>query len=108
MTPDAVQALARVALLELGPDEACAIAEALGPLVAQIAALPPAPAVARPASWSAGHAVVPGGQPPGASPGRPATRADVPGPALPVATALAGAAAVQGDLVVVPRFREDM
>ena len=90
MTPDAVQALARVALIEIGPDEARAIAAALAPLVAQIAASPADEGAAEPGP-----------------PGRPASRADVPGPALTVAAALAGAATVRDGLVVAARFRED-
>jgi Asp-tRNA(Asn)/Glu-tRNA(Gln) amidotransferase C subunit len=93
MTPDAVLALARVALLDppsMGPDEARAIADALAPLVARLAALP------------AGSA-----EDPPASPGRPALRADDPGPTLPLERALAGVPVVAGGLVRVPRFRED-
>lgn len=90
MTPDAVLALARVALLDLGPDEARAIADELAPLVARLAGLP------------AGSA-----EDPPAPPGRPDLRADVPGPALPLERALVGAQAAPDGLVRVPRFRED-
>lgn len=76
MDPDAVVALARAALFDLRPDEARAIATALEPLLARLEALPSGTAEGAP------------------TPDEQVLRADVPGPALPPAAALAGVPAV--------------
>lgn len=94
MTPDAVQAFARVVLLELSPDEARAIAEALGPLVALVAALPGGELEGEPEA------------PPSPPVGLEDLRADVPGPVLPPQLALAGVPVRAGDWVQAARFRE--
>ncbi|MBZ5714965.1 hypothetical protein [Nannocystis pusilla] len=72
MDPEAAVALARAVLVDLDADEACAISGALEPVLARLRELP--------------------GRCAEAAPGAPQQplRADVPGPALPLAVALAG------------------
>lgn len=84
MTQDEVQALARVALLDLTPAEAAAIAAELTPVVARIAALPAGPAEEAQSTRAS----------------VPALRPDVPGAPLPVERALAGVPAHAGGLVL--------
>jgi Asp-tRNA(Asn)/Glu-tRNA(Gln) amidotransferase C subunit len=85
MTQDEVLALARLALLDLSPAEAAALAAGLTPVVARIAALP---------AGTAEEAQSTRADP-------PALRPDVPGAALPVELALAGVPAHAGGLVLV-------
>lgn len=84
MTQDEVQALARVALLDITPAEAEAFAADLTPVVARIAGLPAGPAEEAHLPRASG----------------PALRPDVPGAALPVEVALAGVPAHAGGLVL--------
>jgi len=72
MDPEAAVALARAVLVDLAPAEARAISAALEPVLARLRALPERHAEAAPDDR------------------QPALRADVPGPALPPALALAG------------------
>ncbi|WAS92033.1 hypothetical protein [Nannocystis punicea] len=75
MDPEAAVALARAVLVDLDPGEARAISAALQPLLARLRALPDRPAEAAPDACPREEQVL---------------RADVPGPALPQALALAG------------------